>query len=118
MKYGIGQPVRRKEDVRLVTGHGKYLDDLKIEGVNYGCFVRSPHAHARILGLEASGALAAPGVVGVLTAADIADTGALPVRGSFNSRDGSELKQTPKMLLPTDRARFADRKSTRLNSSH
>ena len=107
MTYGVGQPVRRKEDVRLVSGRGRYLDDIRIEGEVHAYFVRSPHAHANIRGVEASAALAAPGVIGVLTADDVAGTGALPVRGSFKSRDGSELKQSPKLLLPADKARFA-----------
>lgn len=106
MKYGVGQPVRRKEDLRLVTGHGNYLDDIRVENEAYAYFVRSPHAHAAILSIDTAAALAAPGVIGVIVPADVADTGAMPVRGSFKSRDGSELKQSPKRLLPADRARF------------
>src|ERR1044071_3125027 len=88
MKYGIGQPVRRREDVRLVTGRGRYLDDIHLAGTAYAYFVRSPHAHAIIRGIDASEARRAPGVIGVLTAADLPLTGTIPVRGVFKNRDG------------------------------
>src|SRR5258706_3426475 len=107
MKFGIGQPVRRKEDVRFVTGQGRYLDDIRIGHAAFAYFVRSPHAHAVIRGIDASAARAAPGVVGVLTAQDLPATGYVPVRGAFKSRDGSPMRQSPKMLLPADKARFA-----------
>ncbi|HMI94941.1 MAG TPA: xanthine dehydrogenase family protein molybdopterin-binding subunit [Micropepsaceae bacterium] len=107
MKFGIGQPVRRKEDVRFVTGQGRYLDDIQIDNAAFTFFVRSPHAHAIIRGVDATAARAAAGVIGVLTAADLPDTGFVPVRGAFKSRDGSLMKQSPKMLLPADKVRFA-----------
>ncbi len=106
MKYGVGQPVRRKEDIRLVTGHGNYLDDIRVENEAYAYFVRSPHAHAAILSVDARDAIGAPGVIGAILAEDIAHTGAMPIRGTLKSRDGSDLKQSPKRLLPTDRVRF------------
>jgi len=107
MKFGIGQPVRRKEDVRFVTGQGRYLDDIRIENAAFAFFVRSPHAHAVLRGIDASAARAAAGVIGVLTAADLPATGFVPVRGAFKSRDGSPMRQSPKMLLPADKVRFA-----------
>src|SRR5258706_1416178 len=106
MKFGIGQPVRRKEDVRFVTGQGRYLDDIRIGHAAFAYFVRSPHAHAVIRGVDASAARAAPGVVGVLTGQDLPATGHVPARGAFKSRDGSPMRQPPKMLLPADKARF------------
>jgi carbon-monoxide dehydrogenase large subunit len=106
MKFGVGQPVRRKEDVRLVTGHGRYTDDIALEGQGFAFFVRSPHAHAAILSIDAEPARAAPGVVGVFTAKDFPGTGTMPVRGSFNSRDGTPLRGSPKPLLATDKVRF------------
>jgi carbon-monoxide dehydrogenase large subunit len=105
MKFGIGQPVRRREDVRLVSGAGRYLDDIQIENEVHAVFVRSPHAHAAIKGLDAMAALQAKGVLGVLTHADIV-AGPLPVRGGFKNRDGTEMRQSPKALLPADRVRF------------
>src|SRR5262245_11631029 len=106
MKYGIGQPVRRKEDVRLISGRGAYSDDLTIEGQAHACFVRSPHAHARIVSVDISTAASAPGVIGVLTAADLAGIGTMPVAAMIKSRDGALLKMTPKALLAGDKARF------------
>jgi carbon-monoxide dehydrogenase large subunit len=64
---GIGQPVRRREDQRLVTGRGRYSDDLNLPGQAYAVFVRSPHAHARIRTLHTAAAKKAPGVLAVLT---------------------------------------------------
>ena len=107
MKFGIGQPVRRREDVRLVTGRGCYLDDVRVERPVYAYFVRSPHAHAVIRGMDCETARAAPGIIGVLVAADLPDTGFVPVRGAFKNRDGSAMRHSPKMLLPADKVRFA-----------
>ena len=106
MKFGVGQPLRRREDVQLVRGSGRFLDDIRIENQVHAVFVRSLHAHARLTGIDISGAEAMPGVTGVITHED-AVAGTMPVRGSFKSRDGSELKQSPKELLPKDRVRFA-----------
>jgi len=68
---GIGQPVRRREDFRLLTGRGRYSDDLNLPGQVYAVFVRSPHAHALIGALDASAARAAPGVLAVLTSEEM-----------------------------------------------
>jgi carbon-monoxide dehydrogenase large subunit len=75
MKYGVGQPVRRKEDVRLVTGRGQYVDDLQLDGLAHAYFVRSPHAHALIRSLDSSAAENMPGVVGIVTSSETAGTG-------------------------------------------
>jgi carbon-monoxide dehydrogenase large subunit len=107
MKFGIGQPVRRKEDVRFVTGRGRYLDDIQVENPTYAYFVRSTHAHAMLRGLDTNSARQAAGVIGVLTAADLPETGFVPVRGPFKNRDGSAMRVSPKMLLPADKVRFA-----------
>ena len=76
---GIGQPVRRREDLRLVTGRGRYSDDLSLPGQAYAVFVRSPHAHALIKKLEVSGARAAPGVLTVLTSDEVREDGLNPL---------------------------------------
>ncbi len=65
-----GTALKRKEDPRLLTGRGRYLDDVKLAGMLHAAFVRSPHAHARILGVDTSAAAALPGVYGVLTGAE------------------------------------------------
>src|ERR1043166_8826028 len=107
MKFGVGQPVRRKEDVRLVSGKGRYLDDIQLENTAYAYFIRSPHAHAILRGVDASAAREAPGVLGVVAAGDLPDTGYVPVRGPFRNRDGSAIRKSPKMLLPADKVRFS-----------
>ena len=68
----IGQSPRRREDERLVTGHGLFSDDFGVDGQAYAVMLRSPHAHARILGIDAVQAKAMPGVLGVFTGADCA----------------------------------------------
>ena len=67
----IGAAVERREDHRLLTGHGKFLDDLDMPGTYEAAFLRSPHAHARILGIDASAALDVPGVIGVFIGEDV-----------------------------------------------
>jgi carbon-monoxide dehydrogenase large subunit len=81
-KFGIGQPVRRVEDPRLVAGRGRFVDDIDLPRQCHGAVLYSPHAHALIRGIDISGALAAPGVVCVLTGADAAadKLGPLPTR--------------------------------------
>src|SRR5437763_16798011 len=69
-KFGIGQPVRRVEDPRFITGRGRYVDDIELARPCYGVLVMSPHAHARIGSIDTAKAAAAPGVVCVLTGAD------------------------------------------------
>jgi carbon-monoxide dehydrogenase large subunit len=76
---GIGRPVRRKEDFRLLTGRGLFVDDLAPPGLTHAVFVRSPHAHARIRSIDTRAALAAPGVVAVLTGADARADGLGPI---------------------------------------
>jgi len=76
---GIGQPVRRKEDLRLITGRGRYSDDVSRPGQVYAVMLRSVHAHARIRGIDAGAALAAPGVLAVLTGKDSLADGLKPV---------------------------------------
>ena len=68
----VGAPVRRKEDPRLITGSSTYVDDLTLPGMVHVAFVRSAHAHARLAGIDASAALAMPGVLAVVTADDLA----------------------------------------------
>ena len=75
----IGQPVRRKEDLRLVTGQGCYTDDINLPGQVYAVMVRSPHAHARIGTIDIAPAMAAPGVLAVLTGRDLVADGLRPI---------------------------------------
>ena len=109
MRFGIGQSVRRTEDIRFVTGLGQYTDDLHFPGEAFACFVRSPHAHAQIGALDVQAARAAPGVVGVLTHMDVETFGAgpMPCMAPVVSRDGTGPKNSPKPLLARDRVTFA-----------
>ena len=77
----IGAPIRRREDVRFVTGQGQYLDDISLPGMLHAAILRSPHAHARVLSIDASAALALAGVEAVFTYADMADLAkSIPMR--------------------------------------
>jgi aerobic carbon-monoxide dehydrogenase large subunit len=76
---GIGRPVRRKEDFRLLTGRGCYADDVKPPGLAHAVFVRSPHAHACVAAIDTAAARAAPGVLAVLTGADYLAAGLGPI---------------------------------------
>ena len=106
-KFGIGQPVRRVEDQRFLTGRGRYVDDLQLAHQAYGTVVASPHAHARIRGIDVRAAAAAPGVLCVLTAADArADNlGGMPPLFMPEDMGGPKGYRTFKPLLAGDKAR-------------
>ncbi|HEU0084455.1 MAG TPA: molybdopterin cofactor-binding domain-containing protein, partial [Bradyrhizobium sp.] len=107
-KFGVGQPVLRKEDDTLVRGKGKYTDDFNLAGQAYAWIVRSTHAHGIIKRIDTSAARAMPGVLGVWTGADLApagygpDTCGLPLK----NRDGTPLLQTNRTALMTDKVRY------------
>src|SRR3954447_8424378 len=82
---GIGRPVRRREDVRLLTGRGRYSDDLNLPGQAYAAMVRSPHAHALIRSIDTAAACALPGVLAVLTADDLHADGINPLPNIANN---------------------------------
>jgi carbon-monoxide dehydrogenase large subunit len=113
----IGQPVRRKEDRRLLTGRGQFSDDFAIEGQAHAAMVRSPHPHARIVRIDTSNVLAMPGVLAVYTGADCAAEGlkAIPHSPVPSTRydmklaapGGGRVFEGPHLLLPTDKARHA-----------
>jgi aerobic carbon-monoxide dehydrogenase large subunit len=98
----IGKPLARTEDYRLLTGQGRYLDDIAVPGALHACFVRSPYAHARILSIDAAKARAMPGVVVVVSAAELmqwttTQRMAPPIEG---------LQPTEMSTLPRDKVRF------------
>ena len=101
---GMGAAVRRKEDYRFITGSGLYTDDINRPNQVYAYIVRSPVAHARIRSLDASAALATPGVVAVLTGADMAadEVGSLPCGWGINNKDGSPMSEPGHPPLATD----------------
>ncbi|MBI3675025.1 MAG: xanthine dehydrogenase family protein molybdopterin-binding subunit [Proteobacteria bacterium] len=109
MKFGIGQSVRRTEDIRFITGQGQYTDDLRFDKETFVAFARSPHAHARIAKIDIADAKAAPGVVDVLTWKDVEAFGAgpMPCLAPLRNRDGTPVRQSPKPLLAKDRVTFA-----------
>ena len=106
-KFAIGQSVRRIEDPRLVRGDGRYSDDVSLPKQAYAVLVRSPHAHAGLRGIDARAALAAPGVLAVFTADDLAAdrVGNLPTDRNRKRRDGSPAFPTPRPALARGRVR-------------
>ena len=106
-KFGVGQPVRRVEDQRFITGQGRYTDDIDIAGQAYGCVVRSVEAHAKIRSLDVAAAKAAPGVLAVITGADIEASGGnlLPCAVPLPNRDGTQGANRLRPVLCTDRVR-------------
>ena len=89
-KYGVGQPVRRKEDDTLVRGKGRYTDDFNLPGQAHAVIVRSTHAHGVIRGINIDAARAMPGVLGVWTGEDLDAAGYGPFTCGLplKSRDG------------------------------
>jgi len=114
---GVGEPVRRKEDLRLVAGQGSYSDDRNLPGQVYAVFVRSPHPHARLRAIDKQAALAVPGVIAVLTGEDAMADGLKPVPHKANlshpaepelgNRDGSPIFMGPHYPLAVGKVRHA-----------
>ena len=113
---GIGKSVRRREDARFLTGAGRYADDMNLPGQAYACVVRSPHAHARIAGIDVGPAADAPGVLAVLTGRDAAADGLQPIphrpvptnphEVPLKSRDGSPFFTAPHPVLALGKTRY------------
>ena len=112
----IGKPLRRKEDDRLLTGKGRFTDDFSLPGQVHAVMLRSPYPHARLRGVDKEAALAAPGVLGVFTGADLAADGLNPIPHDplpstkfdmqLTAPDGTrDVFIGPHHLLPLDRAR-------------
>ena len=105
---GIGASVKRKEDYRFLTGAGNYTDDINLPGQTYACFVRSPHAHAIIRGIDKSAALAAPGAIAVFTGEDLAaaKVGGLPCGWLITDVNGQPMKEPPHPPLAQGKVRY------------
>ncbi len=99
MKFGLGQPASRVEDGRLVTGHGRYTDDLGPADALHAYVLRSPHAHATFTIGDLAAARAMPGVRAILTHADVAGYGGLPCGAPAKNRDGTTMRTPPYPLL-------------------
>lgn len=104
----IGEPLRRKEDYRFLTGAGQYTDDIQLAGMKYAVFVRSPHPHANIRSVNKKAALAAPGVVGIFDGQDVAadKVAGLPCGWLITSTDGQPMKEPPHPFLAQGKVRY------------
>src|SRR4029453_15195060 len=100
MRFGGGQPVKRLEDQRLLTGKGQFIDDKPEEGALWLYLLRSPHAHAKIVSIDTADAAGMPGVQAVYTGADLIkdDIGTIPTLAIFKRPDGSAMTETPRRL--------------------
>jgi carbon-monoxide dehydrogenase large subunit len=107
MKFGIGQPVKRFEDLRLITGKGRYTDDIALPGMLQAYVLRSPVAHASLGRIDASAARGMPGVRLILTGEDVVQDGLgdLPCLVPLNNRDGSPRHDTPRPALAVGKVR-------------
>ncbi len=111
MGFGIGQAVQRKEDVRFLTGAGKFQDEINLPGQVHAVILRSPHAHADIAAVDIDDARSVPGVLAVLTSTDVRadELGTLPSmkdpRVKMTRRDGASGYYPPQPLLADGRVR-------------
>ena len=102
----VGQSVVRREDARFLTGVGQYTDDITLHGQSYAFFLRSPHAHARIVSLSTATAAAAPGVLGTYTGEHFKAIGGLPCGWGINNIDGTPMKEPKHPVLADGKVRY------------
>src|SRR3981189_3306113 len=109
MRFGAGQPVKRLEDQRLLTGKGQFIDDRPEDGALWLHVLRSPHAHARIVSIDINAAKEMPDVEAIYTGADLIadDIGTIPTLSVFKRPDGSPMTVPPRRLLAHEIVRFA-----------
>ncbi|RRH90582.1 xanthine dehydrogenase family protein molybdopterin-binding subunit [Variovorax beijingensis] len=107
-RFGSGQAVRRLEDESLLSGAGRYTDDVALPGQTHLVFLRSPYPHARIVSIDTAAAAAMPGVLRVITGAELAEAGVKPMPGAvgFKRADGSDCASPPRLAMAHGRARF------------
>ena len=107
-RFGSGQQVQRVEDPALLAGQGRFTDDVAPAGLLHLVFVRSPHAHARIVRIDTSAAAAMPGVAAVVTGAELVSAGvkALPTEVPFKRSDGKDVVVAPRRALAHERVRY------------
>ncbi len=101
---GIGARVRRKEDLRFVSGRGQYTDDINRPGQTYAWMLRSPHPHATINGIDTAAAKAMPGVIAIYTGADM-NVGSIPCGWQIHNKDGSPMAEPPHPALAQGKVR-------------
>jgi len=107
-RFGSGHAVRRLEDESLLAGRGRYTDDVTLAGQTHLVFLRSPYPHARIVSIDTSAAAAMPGVLRVVTGAEMAEAGVKPMPGAagFRRADGSDAASPPRLAMAHERTRF------------
>ena len=107
-RFGMGQPVRRREDDRFLRGQGRFVDDIEHDGQAHAAFLRAPHAHAILRSIDAAAAKTAPGVFAVWTATEAAAAGLSDLRSQapIEQADGSPIAPVTTPLLARDRVRF------------
>jgi len=108
VKFGVGQPVSRKEDPTLLCGEGRYTDDINLAGQAHAVMVRSKVAHGILKGIDTTAAAAMPGVLAILTHVDLEAAGFGPLKCGVNiaGRDGSPMKTPPRPSLAKDKVRY------------
>jgi len=102
----IGRAMERKEDYRFLSGAGRYTDDITLANQSHGYFLRSPHAHARIKNVDTTAAANMPGVLGIITGADLASIGGLPCAWLINGVDGAPMKEPKYPVLAEHKVRY------------
>ncbi len=107
-RFGSGQAVRRLEDESLLSGAGRYTDDVALPGQTHLVFLRSPYPHARIVSIDTAAATAMPGVLRVITGSELAEAGVKPMPGAvgFKRADGSDCASPPRLAMAHGTARF------------
>src|SRR5690242_16636398 len=107
MKFGIGQPVKRFEDLRLITGAGRYTDDIALPNMAHVHILRSPVAHAALGAVDTSRARSMPGVLLILTGEDVVKDGLgdVPCDAPLTNRDGTPRHDTPRPVLAVGKVR-------------
>jgi carbon-monoxide dehydrogenase large subunit len=105
---GIGAAITRSEDRRFLTGRGTYTDDINLHGQAHAVFVRSPHAHARILGIDSIACASAPGFLAVFTETDLAadEVGDLPCGWVVTGKNGEPHNAPAHPVLARDKVRY------------
>src|ERR1700739_35022 len=105
---GIGASVVRKEDKRFITGKGRYVDDIKLVGMTFAHFIRTPHAHAKVKSIDSSEAMKMPGVIAVLTGKELVDdkVGNLICGWAITSKDGTPMKMGAWPAMAPETVRF------------
>ncbi|WP_439408496.1 xanthine dehydrogenase family protein molybdopterin-binding subunit [Bradyrhizobium sp. DASA03076] len=108
LRFGAGQPVKRLEDQRLLTGKGQFIDDKPEDGALWLHVLRSPHAHATIISIDTGAAASMPGVTAIYTGADLIkdDIGTIPTLSIFKRPDGKPMTVPPRRLLAHDVVRY------------